>query len=562
MVDEEGGLRGSYELCEEQVRRHLPTLWAASNVLPAPVRPFLHAIHGWTVETDRIADEGPREERAQRLAAWRDASLAEVREGRSEHPLRQAFVDTVCRWQLQPALIEEHLAAVAADCAAPPVFTTLADQRRFLRGITGVVGELWAPLLQAQGQLRPVSALFEACKVADMFEDLPADLAQGRFYWPREDLRRCGLTVDQVQRGGAPMEVLDAAPAEGFSAAPTDASGAASTDALDAFVDLQLAHWKELLDEAVPATWSVGEAYRPFLHTLLLGAQLHHDEASLLRSRVLTEGVAPLTLDGDVRPRPPVPAAGPGHVAVIMDGNRRWAQARGVSAYQGHYAGWRAAMRLVNSALRLGIRHLSVYAFSTENWNRSREETAALFDVLADGLSWGVRWLHGLGVQVRWCGRRDRLEPSLASSIALVENMTSGNDVLLLNLCVDYGGREELAFAARALAAEAVAGTIRAEDITAADLARHLYVPELPDVDLLIRTSGEQRISNFLPWQLSYAELVFDPVAWPDYDLPRLRSAVTAYDGRERRFGGRPFTSSSAACTPPPRSHAPAPSPS
>ncbi|QNP75370.1 di-trans,poly-cis-decaprenylcistransferase [Streptomyces roseirectus] len=531
-------LRESYEACETEVRERLPALWTATGLLPAEVRPFMYAIHGWAVRTDRIADEGPSEGRAQRLARWRDDTLTELRTGEGRHPLRRALVDTVHRRDLDPALIEAHLAAVTEDSAAPPAFDTVADQRRFLRGITGIVGELWAPLLEPRGpeSARQVAALFDACKMADLFEDLPDDLKAGRCYWPQDDLRDLGLT-------------------------PGDLLGDGPRAPLDAFVDRQLAHWRTLLAEATPATWAVGEPYRLFLHSLLLGTQLHYDEVTLLRSRVLTEGVPHPTTDGRLTRREPWPGPRPGHVAVIMDGNRRWADAHGVPARHGHHAGARATMRLINSALRLGIRHLSVYAFSTENWNRAQEETTAIFDTLADWITQGTRRLHELGVQVRWCGRRDRVDTSLASALALVESMTHANDTLTLTLCVDYGGRDELAAAARALAAEAVAGTLRADDIGPADLARHLYVPELPDVDLLIRTSGEQRISNFLPWQLGYAELVFDPTPWPDYDLTRLRDAVTAYTTRERRFGAGAFTASPEACTPPPRSPEPAPSP-
>jgi undecaprenyl diphosphate synthase len=252
---------------------------------------------------------------------------------------------------------------------------------------------------------------------------------------------------------------------------------------------------------------------------------------------LLAEGVEPITLTGAALRRPAWPATGPvpGHVAVIMDGNRRWAALHGMSAPHGHQAGERAVLRLVNSALRIGVRHLSVYAFSTENWGRTEKELLALFETMADALTRGTEWLHGLGVQVTWCGRRDRIEPSLASSLALLESLTSNNDVLRLTVCVDYGGRDELAAAARALAAEAVAGTLRPGDIGPEDLARSMYVPDLPDVDLLIRTSGEQRISNFLPWHLAYAELHFDPTPWPDYGLAQLREALAAYAARDRR---------------------------
>ncbi|MDW6066357.1 polyprenyl diphosphate synthase [Streptomyces sp. FXJ1.4098] len=525
MVGSEGAfgdspeLREAYEMCETEVRQFLAALWTATDTLPAAVRPFVHAIHGWTVRTDRIADGGSPEGRQERFARWQADTLADLRSGRSAHPVRRAFVDTVRRWDLDQALIEEYLDTVRADCAGVPVFETFAELRRsYLRGIAGAVAELWAPLLEPRGpeDLRLVSTLFEACQVADMFEDLPADLAAGRCYLPREDLRRLGLEVGDLRSG-------------------------VHRQALDAFVGVQLAHWRGLLDEAVPVTGMVGVEYQPFLHILLLGAQLHYDEATLLRSQVLADGVEPLSLDGRAHRRPARPGQGPvpRHVAVIMDGNRRWAEARGLPVPQGHRAGERAALRLVNAALRLGIRHLSIYTFSTENWGRSPEELAALFDTLADGITQGAQWLHRLGVQVRWCGRRDRIDTSLASALTLVESMTCNNDVLTFTVCVDYGGREELTAVAGALAAEAVAGTIRPEDIGPADLARHLYVPELPDVDLLVRTSGEQRISNFLPWHLAYAELVFDPTLWPDYDLARLRDAVTAYAARERRFGSR-----------------------
>ncbi|MEW2457483.1 polyprenyl diphosphate synthase [Streptomyces albus] len=510
-------LRESYELCAREIRRHLPPLWTATDMLPSSVRPHLHAVHGFALRTDRIADEGTPEGRMRRLARWRAETMTDLRTGHSTHPLRQAFVDTVLRHGLDRTLIEEFLDAVGQDCAAPPAFETFAQQRHYLRGVTGTIAELWLPLLGPHGPDAPalVSALGEACQMADIFEDLPGDLAAGRCYLPRGDLRDLGLEPADLLSGGR-------------------------REALDELVGRQLTRWQSLLEEAVPVTGAVEAACRPFLYVLLLGAQLQYDEAVLLRSRVLTDGVAPLTPAGTAR-RPPATVrpghAMPGHVAVIMDGNRRWARRRGLPAWQGHHAGGRALIRLVNAALRLGIRHLTVYAFSTENWNRAQQELVTLFAAAADAAPQGAAWLHELGVRVRWCGRRDRIEQSLAAALALLESMTFGNDVLDLTVCVDYGGRDELAAAARALAAEAVAGTLRPEDIGPDDLARCLYAPGLPDVDLLIRTSGEQRISNFLPWQLAYAELLFTPDHWPDFGLAQLREACAVYASRERRYG-------------------------
>ncbi|MER7584113.1 polyprenyl diphosphate synthase [Kitasatospora sp. NPDC097691] len=536
-------LQESYRACAAEVGRALPAMRAATEALPSGLRPYVHAVSAFGCRSDRIADEGRPAERGRRFAHWRTSTLAELASGRSAHPLRRAFVDTVRRWELDRSLIEEFLAAMQADSTSPPAIETFADQRRHIRRIAGTMTELWAPLLGARGPRAAgaLSALGEACQLADHVQDLPADLAQGRCYLPRADLRRLGLD-------------------------PADLVRAERSPALDELTEAQRSHWHTVLEEAVPATWLVAPECRPFLHTLLLGAQLQYDELTLMRSRALAEGLAPLTTDGATPhrrvARPPENDGVPAHVAVIMDGNRRWAEARGLPARQGHHAGRRAALRLVNAALRLGIRHLSVYAFSTENWGRPPEELTALFDSLADGLARSTKGLHALGVRIRWCGRRDRIDGSLASSIALVENLTSNNDALTLTICADYGGREELVTVAQALAAEAAAGAIRPEAIGQADLARHLYVPELPDVDLLIRTSGEQRISNFLPWQLAYAELLFDPTPWPDFDLARLRDAVRAYAGRERRFGGaglpaqagtgRPLTSARGeGCTPP-----------
>ncbi|MFJ9443521.1 polyprenyl diphosphate synthase [Kitasatospora sp. NPDC101235] len=566
-------LEESYRVCEQEVARRLAPLRAISDMLPPEVRPYFHAVNGFASRSDRIADDvdadadahegdgeahegdgeahavaGPAE-RERRFARWRAETLAELAAGHSEHPLRRAFVDTVRRWELDPALVEEFLDATLADGARPPAFETHADLRRHLRGVAGTITELWAPLLGVRGPqaVGALSALGEACQLADILEDLPLDLAAGRCYLPQEDLRRLGLTVADLGRLARRRD---------------------HRAALDGLVECQQAQMHRLLEQALPATWLAAPGCRPFLHTLLLGAQLQYDEVALVRSRVLTEGLTPLSSDGITphrRGRSVSSEGAPAHVAVIMDGNRRWAEARRLPAQQGHQAGQRAALRLVNAALRLGIRHLSLYAFSTENWDRPPEELTALFDSLADGLTRSAEGLHALGVRIRWCGRRDRVDESLASSIALVESLTSNNGTLSLTVCVDYGGREELTAAARSLAAEAVAGGIRPEAIGPADLARHLYVPDLPDVDLLIRTSGEQRISNFLPWQLAYAELLFDPTPWPDYDLARLRGAVRAYAARERRFGagvpaqsrqsgqpGQPRDDRPAAAAPPP----------
>jgi len=507
-------LRASYAACVAEVRTFLPPLWAAVEVLPAAIRPQVHALHAFASHSDRIADEGEVTEREERFAQWRSDALAELRSGRSEHPLRRALVDTAWRWDMDYALFEEFLDTLRADCAAPPVYETFADLRRYLRGVSGTIAELWAPLLGVRESAK-VSVVGELFQLVDVFEDLPIDLDSGRCYLPRADLRRLGLEIAEL-RGGERRE------------------------ALDKLIAVQLGYGRDLLDQALPVIETVEAEYRPYLQTAILGAEVQLDEVELLRSRTLVEGIVPLTSKGLRGGFPALPDAGPvpSHVAVIMDGNRRWAAQRGLPAVHGHRAGERALVRTAHAAQRLGVRHLTVYMFSTENWNRAQDELEALFGTMAAVISRWTEWLHDRGVRVRWSGRRDRIDPSLASLLALAESMTSNNDVLTLTICVDYGGRDELVAAARALAVEAVSGAIRAEEIGPDDLARHLYVPELPDVDLLVRTSGEQRISNFLPWQLSYAEFVFDPTPWPDFGPAALRSALAAYAERRRSFGG------------------------
>ncbi|MGW0552184.1 polyprenyl diphosphate synthase [Streptomyces altiplanensis] len=522
MIDESlsgtSGLRESYDVCEALTRQFHAPMWRATELLPASVRPHMHAVNAFVLRTDTIADKGgTAAERERRLARWYSATREGLRSGGSGDPVLRAFVDTVWRWDLDRVVIEELLSTLEADCVSPPVFETFHDQRRYLRGAGGTTFELWSPLLGMRDPevLALASLLGEAGQAVDNFEDMPQDLAADRCYLPRADLRTLGLEVRDLQCGERP-------------------------GALAELVRTQLGRWNALLEQVAPVTGMVEREYQPFLHVLVLGVHLQFDETALRQERVFTQGLEPLvSADGAFR-RPVWPhvEAVPEHVAVIMDGNRRWAMGQGQPVFRGHQAGQWSVARLGNAALRLGVRHLTLYAFSTENWARSQEELDALFEIMGEALARGAEWLHDLGVRVRWCGRRDRIDPSLASELTLLESMTSNNETLTLTVCVDYGGREELVEAARALAAEAACGAIRPEDIGPADLERNMYAPGLPDVDLLIRTSGEQRISNFLPWHLAYAEMVFDSTPWPSFGMEQLREAFTVYAGRQRRFGG------------------------
>ncbi len=222
-------------------------------------------------------------------------------------------------------------------------------------------------------------------------------------------------------------------------------------------------------------------------------------------------------------------------VAIIMDGNGRWASRRGVSVAEGHRAGSRALRPIVETAIDLGVESLAVYAFSTENWTRSEAEIRALMETFAETIERELPDLVAQGVRVRFIGRRDRAPEDLQERIARLERETKRNDRLSLWIAFDYGGRAELVEAARRLVASGVAP----EDVDENTFAAQLYAPSMPDPDLLIRTSGELRISNFLLWQLAYSELVFVDTLWPDFGPRQLRDALGAYARRRRRFGGR-----------------------
>ena len=222
-------------------------------------------------------------------------------------------------------------------------------------------------------------------------------------------------------------------------------------------------------------------------------------------------------------------------VAIIMDGNGRWARRRGLPAIAGHRAGTQALRRTVEAAPDLGVRSLAVYAFSTENWGRPPQEVDDLMALFTETIRDQFPDLHRQGVCVRFVGRRDRCPPDLLELMEDMERRTASNTRLDLWVAFDYGGRDELVRAARALVGEGVA----AADVDEDALRAHLYAPAMPDPDLVIRTSGELRVSNFLLWQAAYAEYHFTPTLWPDFDGEELGDALAAYATRRRRFGKR-----------------------
>lgn len=236
---------------------------------------------------------------------------------------------------------------------------------------------------------------------------------------------------------------------------------------------------------------------------------------------------------------PQIPAeALPKHVAVVMDGNGRWAKAQGLPRTKGHEAGEAVLFDVIEGAIEIGIKYLSVYAFSTENWQRDPREVSFLMGFSRNVIHRRRDDLDALGVKVRWAGRRPRLWASVIKELEAAEKQTADNHTMTMQFCVNYGGRAEIVDAVRAIAQQAKEGKINPAKITEQSFRKYLDEPEIPDVDLFIRSSGEQRTSNFLIWQSAYAEYVFVDKNWPDWDRRDLWDAVESYSSRDRRFGG------------------------
>lgn len=228
----------------------------------------------------------------------------------------------------------------------------------------------------------------------------------------------------------------------------------------------------------------------------------------------------------------------PKHVAIVMDGNGRWAKERGLPRTAGHEAGEQSLLDCVYGALELGIGHISAYAFSTENWKRSPDEVKFLMNFNRDVIRRRVGEMNDLGVRIRWAGRKPRLWKSVIEELEKAEEITKRNKNLTLTMCVNYGGRAEIADAVAAIAKDVKSRKLDPAKITEKTIGKYLDEPEMPDVDLFVRSSGEQRISNFLLWQSAYAEFVFLDTLWPDFDRRHLWHACEIFASRDRRYGG------------------------
>ena len=238
-------------------------------------------------------------------------------------------------------------------------------------------------------------------------------------------------------------------------------------------------------------------------------------------------------------PAAPLPdlSAMPRHIAVVMDGNGRWAKQRGLSRIEGHYEGRKATRRLVEECVDLNLEFLTIYTFSTENWSRSKEEVEGLMFLIRTALAAEIEDLNRNNIRIAASGRLHELPEALQETLAEGQASTAGNTGMVLNMAINYSGRAEIVDACRRMAEDAAAGRLKPEEIGDEAFRERLYHPEIPDVDLFIRPGGEMRVSNFLLWQIAYAEIFVLPVLWPDFRKEHLHEALAWYAARERRFG-------------------------
>ncbi|MEW2120640.1 polyprenyl diphosphate synthase [Streptomyces sp. NPDC005474] len=573
-------LRAAYRRCRRQTRERDPGVYALIGLLPAVLRPACWALWAALTSLDDLADDRntPAAERLTQVDRWTAALERDLVAGASSDPVRHALVDAALRWQLDLSGLMGYLAQVRedsqgrhlADWGAWRTWSqghTLpwSDQLRRLFDRAGV------PLALRLDRQTQYEELLDGVRLTDTLVDLGADLAQDGLLLPQEVLdcfpgSEDGLTRRRWSSAVAALTAHLTSLARRWLSKPGLTGGMHPGHAgwLDAMVNMLLAQL-DAVDRAGPALLYAAPRPSRITHARILAP-------ARLRSAVAWS-LTPITVPRTRRPPaarrllpvaqephpggmvfrapPPHPSGAqppcvpadrmPAHVAVIMDGNGRWAEQRGLPRGEGHGAGIRAVHEMVYGALEIGLRHLTLYSFSTENWRRDRQEVDGLLAALRDQLL--ADPYRELDVRLRWSGRPDRLPADLIESLKRQESATRDRTGLTLTVCVDYGGRNEITRAAASLARSARSGDVDPDQITEDDLTRHLPRPHLPDVDLLWRPGGEQRTSNFLPWQAAYAELYFTAQYWPDTDRRDLWEGITQYSRRQRRRGAAPTPS-------------------
>ncbi|GGJ95331.1 hypothetical protein GCM10011583_28660 [Streptomyces camponoticapitis] len=571
--DQDPTLRAAYRLCRRTTRQHDPAIYALIKLMPATLRPACWALWATASVLDDLADQPDVEpaRRAARVEAWTGALKHDLTVGTSADPIRYALVDTAGRWRLDLTSLRGAMARTRDDahgvrfpdwaawrawCGEGVV--PWVDQVRHLFERAGV------PMTLRLDRQADYERFVDGAQLTDVLTDLSTDLAGGLLLLPREALEPFpGAEADLVRGRWSPAvaalvaELTALARRQVTRPAMTRGMHPGPATVLDTAADLMRAQL-DAVEAAGPTLLT-----RPPRPSVVTRARVL--VPARLRS-ALAWSLTPLTVPG---PRPPgVGASDPGpaaegtrlrpppphpdgirppriaadqmpcHVAVIMDGNGRWAERRGLPRHEGHRVGTAAVYEMVYGALEIGLRHLTLYMFSTENWKRDTEEITTILDTVRRELDAGP--FRDLNVRQRWSGRPDKLPQDLVDALRREEHRTRGHTGLTLTTCIDYGGRDEITRTAAALAQAAREGEVDPHLLGEDDFARHLPHPDMPDVDLLWRTGNEQRTSNFLPWHAAYAELYFTPDYWPDSDRRDLWQAITEYSRRQRRHGAVP----------------------
>jgi undecaprenyl diphosphate synthase len=568
---EDPSLRAAYRLCRRVARQHDPGIYVLIQLMPAVLRPAGWALWAAATVLDDLADQRDAEpaERAARVEAWTQALQCDLAAGTSRDPVRHALVDTALRWRLDLSSLRGAMISTRDDTRGRHFADWAAWRSWCSEGIVPWVDQVrhlferaGAPMTLRLDRQHDYKRFIDGAQLTDILTDLSADLAQGDLLLPQEALDAFPGAEDDLRQGNwspaaaALIRELTAL-ARQWVTRPKMTTGMhpGAATVLDTAACLMRAQL-DAVDAAGHAL--LKRAPRPSLAVrtrILAPARIRSKLAWSLtpltvpgprRPAVTVDGPSPEAESTTLRPPPPHPEGAqppqiaadrmPAHVAVIMDGNGRWAAQRGLPRPEGHRAGTSAAREMVYGALEIGLRHLTLYAFSTENWKRDTEEITTILEAMRRDLDEGP--IRDLDVRQRWLGHPDKLPEELVQALLREERRTRNRTGLTLTVCINHGGRQEITRTAAALAQAAQAGDIDPHLIGEDDFARHLPYPDMPDVDLLWRTGNEQRTSNFLPWHSTYAELYFTPNYWPDVDRRDLWQAITEYSRRQRRHGG------------------------
>jgi undecaprenyl diphosphate synthase len=538
-------LSQAYLLCRDYAQSNTNGYGIGTHWLPPTKQSYCDALLAFVMHTDELADDTTvaLELRAARFMEWRETFEA-VRDGRTgsddlEGQLCRAFVDTMSTWGLSSQSVEVYLDAQALELTFSH-FATFRDLRAHADDLIGTTCA-WANAIYggvSKESERRSRHLGIASQVSDYLVDLQTDLAQGRLYLPMEDLDRFGVdrrTLEAAALDGiTPQNVRELVLFESARALKFCDSGSG---------------WDLLVaSSARDAAWLPEAVYRHQLEHIErsegdifgLPPMKVEELAERMRSELAPSdpgavGTRPIDFGG-LHQGPGAPqnrADLPVHLGIILDGNRRWARKHGVPVAFAHRRGEAVFRDLSVRLLARGIKYLSVYLFSTENWNRDPHEVGDLMDLLTEVASDMVDTLTENRIRLRFLGKPDGLPYRLRSAISRAEDLTAGSDGGTLAICVNYGGLTEIADACRGM----ISAGVLPQDISPKTVADHLYAPDIPPVDLVVRTGGDHRLSNFMLWRSAYAEMEFLPALWPDIEMGDIERALESYALRSRRFG-------------------------